>query len=149
MRQVAALVAIYPAVWGVCQLGTGALSDAWGRKSLIVLGMCLQGCALLSLAFTDTVVLWCVALAALGLGTAFVYPALLAAVGDLARPSWRGTAIGVYRLWRDLGYVAGAIVAGILADALGVETAIATVGLVTIASGVLVAVRFADGGYSA
>jgi MFS family permease len=145
VRELGALVAIYPAVWGVCQLGTGALSDAWGRKWLIVAGMVIQGVALIGLASTTRVVAWSVALVALGIGTALVYPALLAAVGDLARPAWRGTAIGVYRLWRDLGYVAGAIVAGVLADAMGVATAIGTIGWVTVASGAIVAIRFRDG----
>lgn len=146
IRQVAGMVAIYPAVWGVCQLWTGALSDRWGRKSPIVIGMMLQGFALLGMTLTQNVAAWASALVLLGVGTALVYPALLAAVGDIAKPSWRGTAIGVYRLWRDLGYVAGAVVAGIVADALGVAAAIAVVGVITIGSGVIVAARFNESG---
>jgi MFS family permease len=142
LRHAAILAALYPAVWGVSQLGTGALSDRWGRKWLLVAGMCIQGLALVSIAVTRGLVEWSVALVALGIGTALVYPTLLAAVGDIARPSWRGTAIGVYRLWRDLGYVAGALLAGVLADAFGVATAIGAVGVITMASGLLVAVRF-------
>ncbi len=144
LRDVAVLVAAYPAVWGVGQLATGALSDRWGRKWLIVAGMTLQGVSLLAIAATEGFAPWGLELAALGVGTALVYPALLAAVGDIARPSWRSTAVGVYRLWRDLGYVAGAVVAGVLADLAGMGAAIAAVGIITIASGVVVVIRFAD-----
>ncbi len=144
LREVGVLVALYPATWGLCQLWTGALSDRWGRKWLIAAGMVLQGIALIALLFTGGFAAWSVVLSALGLGTALVYPALLAAVGDIARPAWRGTAIGVYRLWRDLGYVAGALLAGILADVFGVGTAITAVGALTVASGALVAVGFRE-----
>jgi MFS family permease len=104
----------------------------------------LQGLALVAMAFASRVVSWATALAALGVGTALVYPTLLAAVGDLARPSWRGLAIGVYRLWRDLGYVVGALMAGILADMFGITAAIAAIGGLTVASGLLVAARFEE-----
>ena len=144
LRQMSALVAIYPAVWGVCQLWTGPLSDHWGRKWLIVSGMVMQGIALVAIAQTRGVLAWTVALITLGLGTALVYPTLLAAVGDIARPSWRGIAVGVYRLWRDLGYVAGALIAGIVADAFGVSAAISAIGALTIASGLVVALRFEE-----
>jgi len=144
LRQVSALVAIYPAVWGICQLWTGPLSDRWGRKWLIVTGMLLQGIALVSIAQTRGVFAWTAALIALGVGTALVYPTLLAAVGDIARPSWRGIAVGVYRLWRDLGYVVGALLAGVVADAFGVPAAISGIGALTIASGLLVAVRLQE-----
>jgi MFS family permease len=144
LTELSALVALYPAVWGVFQLVTGPLSDRWGRKWLIVTGMVLQGIALVAMAKTSGVMAWIPALTALGIGTALVYPTLLAAVGDIARPSWRGTAVGVYRLWRDLGYVAGALLAGMVADAFGVPAAIGTVGIVTILSGLLVALRFEE-----
>jgi MFS family permease len=144
LRNMSALIAIYPAVWGVCQLWTGPLSDRWGRKWLIVIGMLVQGIALVAIAQTRGVVAWTVALIALGVGTALVYPTLLAAVGDIARPSWRGTAVGVYRLWRDLGYVVGALLAGVVADAFGVPVAISAIGALTIASGLVVALRFED-----
>ena len=144
LTEMSALVAIYPAVWGICQLVTGPLSDRWGRKWLIVSGMILQGIALLAIAQTRGVVAWSSALIALGVGTALVYPTLLAAVGDIARPSWRGVAVGVYRLWRDLGYVVGALLAGIVADVFGVSAAIATVGILTVGSGILVALRFEE-----
>jgi len=144
LRQMSALVAIYPAVWGVCQLWTGPLSDRWGRKWLIVSGMVVQGIALVAIAQTRGVLAWATALIALGVGTALVYPTLLAAVGDIARPSWRGVAVGVYRLWRDLGYVVGALLAGVVADAFGVSAAVGAIGALTIASGLVVAFRFEE-----
>ncbi len=135
------LAAIYPATWGICQVWTGALSDAWGRKPLIVAGMVIQGLALVSLTVRQGFGSWAAALTALGVGTALVYPALLAAVADHARPASRAAAVGVYRLWRDLGYAAGALLAGVLADALGMLGAISVVGAITIASGLVVALR--------
>ena len=144
LTEMSVLVAIYPAAWGMCQLVTGPLSDRWGRKWPIVSGMILQGIALIAIARIRDVVAWAWALIALGVGTALVYPTLLAAVGDLAQPSWRGVAVGVYRLWRDLGYVAGALLAGMIADLFGVSTAIGTVGIITMMSGLVVAVRFQE-----
>ncbi len=144
LRESSAMAVVYPAVWGICQLWTGALSDRWGRKWLIVVGMGVQGIALVSIAVTRGLVAWSIALVALGVGTALVYPTLLAAVGDIARPSWRGAAIGVYRFWRDLGYVVGALLAGTIADAFGIAAAIGAVGAMTVASGLLVAVRFTE-----
>ena len=135
------LAAVYPVVWGVCQLATGAMSDRLGRKGPIVAGMLLQGIALISMTIANGYAEWATALVALGVGTALVYPTLLAAVGDLAHPSWRGAAVGVYRMWRDLGYALGALVAGVLADAFGTMLAIAAVGVLTGLSGVVVAVR--------
>jgi MFS family permease len=144
LGDVALLVAVYPAVWGLGQLATGALSDRWGRKWPIVVGMTVQGGALLAIALTRSMGAWFAELALLGVGTALVYPALLAAVGDIARPSWRSAAIGVYRLWRDLGYVAGALLAGVLADALGMAAAVGWVGAITVASGAVVLLRFTE-----
>lgn len=149
LSETSALAAIYPAVWGICQLWTGALSDQWGRKWLIVVGMGVQGIALLGMAVTHGFGSWSIALVALGVGTALVYPTLLAAVGDIARPSWRGVAVGVYRFWRDLGYVVGAVIAGTVVDLFGIAAAIAAVGALTVLSGALVAVRLPeDGGAS-
>jgi MFS family permease len=144
LRETGLLAAIYPAVWGLGQLATGPLSDRWGRKRPIVAGMLLQGAALVAMAIVSGFVSWAAALVVLGIGTALVYPTLLAAVGDLAHPSWRGVAVGVYRFWRDLGYVAGALLAGMLTDLFGLSSAIAVVGLITVASGVLVAVRLKE-----
>jgi MFS family permease len=141
LRETSLLAAIYPATWSICQLATGPLSDRWGRKRPIVAGMLLQGVALMSMTRVSGFASWAVALVALGFGTALVYPTLLAAIGDLAHPSWRGVAVGVYRLWRDLGYVVGALLAGILTDMFGIPVAINGVGLLTMFSGIVVAVR--------
>ena len=144
LRTVSLLVATYPAVWGICQLWTGPLSDHVGRRILVVSGMIVQGIALVALAVTHGVGPWIAALAVLGIGTALVYPTLLAAVGDVASPSARGTAVGFYRFWRDLGYCVGALLAGLVADALGFPVAIAAVGALTVASGALFGVQFKD-----
>lgn len=144
LREISILVALYPATWGLAQLGTGALSDRWGRKGLITWGMYVQGAALIAMALMDGFLPWALAAVALGLGTAMVYPALLAAVGDVAHPSWRASAVGVYRLWRDLGYAVGAVLAGVLADALGMGSAIGVIGLITIVSGILAMARMPE-----
>ena len=134
----------YPAVWGLLQLGTGALSDRWGRKWLIAGGMLIQGGALAAIALVHGFWPWIGAAALLGAGTAMVYPTLLAAVGDVAHPGWRASAVGVYRLWRDSGYAVGAVLAGSLADRFGMAWSIGAVGLLTFASGVLVVVRMPE-----
>jgi MFS family permease len=144
LRQTSVLAAIYPVTWGFCQLATGPLSDRWGRKRPIVAGMVLQGMALISMTLLSGFIWWAGALVALGIGTALVYPSLLAAIGDMAHPSWRGIAVGVYRLWRDLGYVVGALLAGVLVDVLGMSAAINIVGLMTAASGLVVAIRLRE-----
>ncbi len=141
LRDVGWLVSLYPATWGICQLLTGALSDRWDRKRLIVAGMIIQGGALLAIATSRTPAAWAIALVTLGIGTALVYPTLLVAVSDIARPIARAATVGVYRMWRDLGYAAGALIAGVLADILNVNGAIAAVGVLTIASGLGVALR--------
>lgn len=135
------LAAIYPAVWGAGQLVTGALSDWLGRKWLIASGMLLQAAALALLAVTRGFPGWAAEAALLGAGTAMVYPTLLAAVGDVAHPAWRASAVGVYRFWRDLGFAVGGLLAGIVADLLGMEAAIWAVAGVTALSGVVVGVR--------
>lgn len=144
IAEIGVLVAVYPAVWGVAQIGTGALSDRIGRKSLIVGGMLLQALAIGLIAASSSFGPWLVEAALLGLGTAMVYPTLLAAVADVAAPIWRGAAIGVYRLWRDLGFAIGAIVAGILADRAGMPFAIGAVAAITAASGLVVLVRMRE-----
>jgi MFS family permease len=141
LDQIAMLAAAYPLAWGMLQLGTGALSDYWGRKPLIVAGMVLQGLALFAVARFSNFGGWLGASIVLGLGTALVYPTLLAAVGDVAEPSWRASAIGVYRLWRDGGYAVGALVVGLMADALGGVAAISATAALTVASGLVVALR--------
>jgi MFS family permease len=134
----------YPAVWGLAQVWTGALSDRIGRKVLIASGMLLQGAALAAIALLHGFPEWVGATALLGLGTAMVYPTLLAAVGDVAAPRSRGSAVGAYRFWRDLGYPVGALFAGTLADFFGMRWSIGGVALVTFASGLLVAGRMPE-----
>jgi MFS family permease len=142
--QIGTLAFIYPAMWGLLQLWTGGLSDRLGRKRLIAAGMAVQGVALLLIGFIDGFWPWFAASALLGLGTALVYPTLLAAVADVAHPTWRGSAVGVYRLWRDSGYAFGALLAGFLADAFGLRPAILVIGLIAIASGAHVGVRMPE-----
>ena len=139
--RIGVLAALYPAVWGLGQLVTGALSDRWGRKWLIVGGMGLQAVALVVIAVSSSFAPWAVGAALLGAGTAMVYPTLLASVGDVAHPSWRARAVGVYRLWRDGGFAVGALLAGVVADALGVRAAVWVVAALTALSGLVVAVR--------
>jgi MFS family permease len=138
------LAAIYPMVWGVGQLFTGALSDRLGRKWLIAGGLWVQAAGIALVALSNGFTGFAAGAAALGLGTAMVYPTLLAAISDVAHPSWRAGAVGVYRLWRDLGYAAGALVAGIAADRLGLAPAILCVAAVTFASGLVVAARMRE-----
>lgn len=141
VSRIGLLVALYPAVWGLGQLVTGALSDRWGRKWLIAGGMWLQAVALAVVAVGETFWVWAVAAILLGAGTAMVYPTLLAAIGDVAHPAWRSRAVGVYRLWRDGGFAVGALLAGVVADALGVRAAVWAVAALTAVSGGVVAVR--------
>jgi MFS family permease len=141
---IAAISAAYPLSWGALQLGTGALSDLWGRRWLIVGGMALQGLALVAIPLVQGEGPWIGAALALGLGTALVYPTLLAAVGDVAHPSWRASAVGVYRLWRDLGYAVGALLAGVVADIAGIAAAILTVAALTLTSAAVTAWRLRE-----
>jgi MFS family permease len=135
------LAAVYPGVWGVGQLFTGALSDRWGRKWLIAAGMWTQALGLVVVALGTGFAPWLLGAVLLGAGTALVYPTLLAAIGDVAHPSWRARSVGVYRLWRDGGFAVGALLAGVVADTLGVRTAVWTVALLTALSGLVVAAR--------
>jgi len=139
--RIGVLAALYPAVWGFGQLGTGALSDRIGRKSLIVSGMFTQAVALGIVAASDTFALWAVGAALLGAGTAMVYPTLLAVIGDVAHPAWRARSVGIYRLWRDGGFAVGAVLSGVVADLWGVRAAVWTVAALTAVSGALVAAR--------
>lgn len=144
LGEIGVLAGAYPATWAVAQVATGSWSDQVGRKRPIVAGMLLQAGALGGLAVGSSFGAWFLAAVALGLGTALVYPTLLAAVADVADPTWRGSAVGVYRLWRDLGFAAGAIVAGLVADAGGMSSAIWLVALLTGASGLVVLVRMRE-----
>ena len=144
LHEIGLLAFVYPATWGLVQLWTGGLSDRVGRKRLIAGGMLVQGIALVIMAVVSGLTPWIITGILLGIGTAMVYPTLLAAIGDVAHPSWRGTVMGVYRFWRDLGYAAGALLAGVLADAFGMVSAIAAIGGLTLASGLMVAVRMPE-----
>ncbi|MBQ0926761.1 MFS transporter [Saccharopolyspora endophytica] len=139
--QVGILVALYPAVWGIGQLATGALSDRWGRKHLITTGMLVQATGLTLIALVGTFPAWAIATALLGAGTAMVYPTLLAAIGDVAHPGWRARSVGVYRLWRDSGYAAGAVLGGIVADIWDLRAAVWAAAALSLASGISVALR--------
>jgi MFS family permease len=144
LTQVGMLAAIYPATWGMAQLVTGALSDRSGRKPLIVWGMWVQAAGIVVVTLAHTFAGFVAGAVVLGIGTAMVYPTLLAAIGDVAHPSWRASAVGVYRLWRDLGYAVGAIVAGLTADAFGLHAAMWLIAALTLSSGAISALRMAE-----
>jgi MFS family permease len=139
--RVGVLAAVYPAIWGLGQLVTGGLSDRIGRKPLIAGGMLLQAAAIALIAATTGFAVWALGAALLGVGTAMVYPTLLAAIGDVAHPTWRARSVGVYRLWRDAGFAVGALLAGIIADLISVEAAIYAVAALTALSGLVVITR--------
>ncbi len=144
LKQIAWLAAIYPAVWGLGQLYTGALSDRIGRKVLIVGGMWVQAGGIVVIALANGFTGFASGAVLLGAGTAMVYPTLLAAIGDTTHPSWRASAVGVYRLWRDLGYAAGAIIAGVVADLLGMNASLWIIAALTFTSGLIVATRMRE-----
>jgi len=144
IAQIGLLAGAYPATWGLAQVATGALSDRIGRKRLIVAGMLAQALAIALIAATTGFVPWLLAAIGLGLGTAMVYPTLLAVVADVAEPRRRGAVTGVYRFWRDLGFAAGAILVGLLADRFDARLAILAVAVLTAASGLIVAVRMRE-----
>lgn len=140
VERIGLLKALYPVTWGLMQVLTGPLSDRWGRKGLIVAGMWVQAGGLFLTAATHDFSGWIIGSVLLGLGTAMVYPSLIAAVSDASHPSWRARSLSVYRFWRDLGYAVGALLAGIIADRFGFVWAIASVAVLTFLSGVVVAI---------
>jgi MFS family permease len=144
LRQIGLLTALYPAVWGIGQLVTGAWSDRIGRKWLIASGMWLQATGIALTALASGFYGFAAGAVLLGSGTAMVYPTLLAAIGDVVHPSWRASSLGVYRLWRDLGYAVGAVIAGITADWFGLGAALWVVAILTFGSGSIVAVRMSE-----
>ncbi|VWB05706.1 MFS transporter [Burkholderia lata] len=144
IERIGILKAVYPVVWGGCQIVTGPLSDRWGRKGLIVAGMWVQAAGLALTALTGQFRWWLVASVLLGLGTAMVYPSLIAAVSDASEPGWRARSLSVYRFWRDLGYAIGALSAGLMADRFGFVAAILVVAAVTFASGGVVAIMMRE-----
>jgi MFS family permease len=128
----------------VGQLATGALSDRWGRKWLIAGGMWIQACGIGVITLSERFSGFAIGAALLGAGTAMVYPTLLAAIGDVAHPSWRASAVGVYRLWRDLGYAVGAVLAGVVADLVGIDASMWVISALTFASGLVVLLRMTE-----
>jgi len=144
VERIGILKAVYPIVWGVGQILTGPLSDRWGRKGLIVAGMWVQAAGLVLTALTGRFEWWFVASVLLGLGTAMVYPSLIAAVSDASHPTWRARSLSVYRFWRDLGYAIGALAAGLIADRFGFTAAILAIGALTFLSGLIVAVTMRE-----
>jgi MFS family permease len=139
VERIGILKGVYPAIWGMLQVITGPLSDRWGRKGLIAAGMWVQSLGLLAVAALSGFAWWLLGSVLLGIGTAMVYPCLLAAVSDAADPTWRARALSVYRFWRDLGYAIGALTAGLLAGFIRLAWTIAAIGLLTFVSGVVVA----------
>jgi MFS family permease len=144
LGQIGLLAAAYPATWGVVQIVTGGVSDRLGRKRLIVAGMLIQAAAIAAIAALTGFGPWLIAAIALGVGTAMVYPTLIAVVADVAEPRRRGAVTGVYRFWRDLGFAVGAILVGVLADRFDPRAAILVVAALTAMSGLVVAVRMRE-----
>jgi MFS family permease len=139
LERIGIIAAVYPGVWGLGQLLTGALSDRLGRKRMIAVGMWVQAIGIGLFVIGRSFGVYVGGAVLLGLGTAIVYPTLLAAVSDVAHPDWRSSAVGVYRLWRDGGYAVGALLSGLLADMFNIPVAIAAIGGLTFLSGVIVA----------
>jgi len=144
LESVAVLVASYPAIWGIAQIATGPLSDRLGRKQLLVLGMFVQGAALAAVGASDRGDVWLAGMVGLGVGTAMVYPTFLGAVSDHSQPGWRARAMGVFRMWRDLGYAIGALLGGVLADRVGMGASLEVVSAVTFISGLVVALTYRE-----
>ena len=130
--------ALHPGIWGLLQLVTGTLSDRVGRKILIYPGMIIQGIGIWIVLYSNFMVGWVIGMSLLGVGTALVYPTLLVAISDVAHPKWRATSLGVYRFWRDLGFVFGAIGIGYLADLFGFSIAIQLVAFLAVGSGIFI-----------
>ena len=145
VERIGILKAVYPATWGILQVATGPLSDRWGRKGLIVAGMWVQAGGLFLTAATTAFQWWLLGSLLLGIGTAMVYPSLIAAVSDASHPAWRARSLSVYRFWRDLGYAVGALAAGLIADSFGLAAAITSIAAVTFLSGAIVALFMRPG----
>ena len=141
IAELAQIIAIYPSVWGLSQLFTGKLADKFPKKTLLFWGMLLQGFAILGFIWAQTFFAFASLSVVLGLGTAVVYPTFLAAIADNTHPSQRARSIGVYRLWRDLGYAVGAILTGLFADFWSVNTAIFAIGSITVLSALVIQLR--------
>ena len=140
-KNIGIIAAIYPTVWGIGQLFTGKMADIYSKKALLFYGMLLQGIAIIMLPFFTAFYQLAIISAVLGLGTALVYPTFLSAIANATSPTQRAESIGVFRLWRDLGYAIGAILSGIIADMYGIESAIITIGILTIVSSMIIKLR--------
>ena len=141
LEQIAKIVAIYPIVWGLGQLFTGKMADHLNKKKMLFIGMLVQGIALLLMIYAHSFTEYAVLSVVLGLGTAVVYPTFLAAIADFTHPEQRAESIGIFRLWRDLGYAIGALLTGILSDLLGIHWAIGAIGFITVISSIIIALR--------
>jgi MFS family permease len=139
IQRIGVVKAVYPAVWGMLQIATGLLSDRLGRTGLIAWGMVVQAGGIWLTVLVPEYGAWLAGAVLQGLGTAMVYPTLLAAITDHAHPTWRASSLGVYRFWRDLGYAVGALLSGVVADAVGLGAAIHLVAALTLVSGLVVA----------
>jgi MFS family permease len=139
VEQIGVLKAVYPACWGILQIVTGPLSDRIGRRGLVMWGLWVQAAALALTAVAGSFSWWLFASAVLGLGTAMVYPTLIAAISDTAHPAMRARALSVYRFWRDVGYAVGALASGLIADIFGFAVAILAVAGLTLVSGLVAA----------
>jgi len=141
LKEIGIIAGIYPAVWGISQLATGKMADHYSNKNMLIIGMAMQGIAILFLAWVNTFEAYIIISVILGLGTALVYPTFLVAISNLTHPSQRAPSIGIFRLWRDLGYAAGALSTGIIADKFGIPHAVIFIGLITIASSFVILFR--------
>lgn len=141
LEQIGKIVALYPIVWGLGQLFTGKMADHFSKKKMLFWGMLVQGIALLIMIFASTFFHFAILSIALGIGTAIVYPTFLAAIADYVHPQQRAESIGIFRLWRDLGYAVGALLTGILADSLGINWAVGSIGFLTIVSALIILIR--------
>jgi MFS family permease len=141
LTEVGKLVAIYPVVWGLGQLFTGKMADHLNKKSMLFWGMLVQGIVIIFMSYADTFLSFAILGVVLGIGTAVVYPTFLAAIADYTHPQQRAQSIGVFRLWRDLGYAIGAIVSAIVADAFGINYSILLIGVITLLSSLVIRVR--------
>jgi len=144
LADIGIIVGIYPTVWGLSQLFTGKFADIYSNKKILFLGMLLQGIAIILLAYTGTKSIYIMLCAILGLGTALVYPTFLVVIANNSNPNQRAESIGVFRLWRDLGYAIGALLSGIIADVFGIPYAIISIGIITILSSIVIQLRMTE-----
>lgn len=138
IEEIGVITATYPAVWGIGQLITGKMSDHFRKKRMLFWGMLLQGIALLFFVFANSFYDYLILSCILGWGTAMVYPTFLATIAENTHPIDRAKSLGVFRLWRDLGYAIGAILTGIIADLVGINASIIVIGILTVFSAIII-----------